>query len=48
MSLLLNMNYPARLLPKPNYKKIKWSDDFRFKTLQIIIYKKTIKPYRFI
>jgi len=27
MSLLQNMNYPTRLLPKCNYKKIKWSSD---------------------
>ena len=27
MNLLREMNYPARLLPQSNYKKIKWSDD---------------------
>lgn len=27
MNLLRKMNYPSRLLPQSNYKKIEWSDD---------------------
>ena len=27
MNLLRKMNYPARLLPQSNYKKIEWSDN---------------------